>query len=79
MLWGMWCFTLLSMGRTNHKFPIDATQNVQLQLKSIVNTQKFQNSSCAFLKAFRRGGGIEEDKGRGTSRSINRGGLLVIG
>ena len=27
--WKMWCFTLQSMGRTNHKFPIHVTQNVQ--------------------------------------------------
>ena len=27
MLWKMWCFTLQSMGRTNHKFPVYATQN----------------------------------------------------
>ena len=28
MLWKMWCFTLQSMGRTNHKFPVYATRNV---------------------------------------------------
>ena len=28
MLWKMWCYTLQSMGHTNHKFPIYATQNV---------------------------------------------------
>ena len=29
MLWKMLCFKLQSMARTNHKFPIYATQNVQ--------------------------------------------------
>ena len=38
MLWKMLCFTWQSMGRTNHKFPIYATQNVQTQLKSTVHT-----------------------------------------
>ena len=28
----MWCFTLHSMGRINHKFPVYATRNVQTQL-----------------------------------------------
>ena len=28
MLWNMLCYTLQSMGRTNYKFPIDATRNV---------------------------------------------------
>ena len=28
----MWCFTLQSMGRINHKFPVYATRNVQTQL-----------------------------------------------
>ena len=29
MPWKMWCFTLKSMGRTNHKFPVYATWSVQ--------------------------------------------------
>ena len=36
MLWKMWCYTLWSMGRTNHKFPVYSTQNVQAPLKSTV-------------------------------------------
>ena len=37
MLWIMWCYTLQSMGRTNHEFPVYIpiyTQYVQTQLKS---------------------------------------------
>ena len=30
------CFTLQSMGRTDHKFPVCATWNVQTHLKSAV-------------------------------------------
>ena len=38
MLWKMRCFALQSyMSHTNHKFPIYATYNVQMQLKSTVN------------------------------------------
>ena len=37
MLWKMQCFALQSMGRTNHKFSIHATRNVQMQLKSTVS------------------------------------------
>ena len=33
----MRCFTLWSMGRTNHKFPIHTTWNVQMHLKSTVH------------------------------------------
>ena len=36
MVWKMWCFTLQSMGRTNHELPVQATQNVQTHLKSTV-------------------------------------------
>ena len=35
MLWKMWCFILQSMGRTNHKFPVYATWDVQTHLKYI--------------------------------------------
>ena len=31
MLWKIQCFALQSMGRTNHKFPIHETRNVQTQ------------------------------------------------
>ena len=37
MLWKMQYFALQSMGRTNHKCPIYATWNVQMQLKSTVH------------------------------------------
>ena len=37
MLLKMWCCTLRSMDRTNHKFPVHATRNVQTQLKSTVS------------------------------------------
>ena len=33
-------FTLQSMGRTNHKFPICATRNVQMHLKLTVSQVK---------------------------------------
>ena len=36
MPWKMQCFTLQSMGHTNHKFPVYAHGNVQTHLKSIV-------------------------------------------
>ena len=36
MLWKIRCFTFQTMERTNHKFPIDTTRNVQTQLKSTV-------------------------------------------
>ena len=29
MLWKMLCYTLQSIGHTNHKFPVCATRNVQ--------------------------------------------------
>ena len=34
----MRCFTLQSMGRTNQKFPVYATRNVQKHLKSTIAT-----------------------------------------
>ena len=37
MLWKMRCFALQSMGRTNHKFPVYVTRNVQTQLKLTVH------------------------------------------
>ena len=35
MVWKMWCLTLQSMGRTNHKFPLYPTY-IQSHLKSTV-------------------------------------------
>ena len=55
MLWIMQCFALQFMGRTNHKFPVHATQ---MQLKSTVSSSgKMQNelNSVYFF-----GGGIRE-------------------
>ena len=47
MLWKMWRLTLQSMGCTNHKFPIYATQSAETQLKSIVYCLQapFENES----------------------------------
>ena len=44
MLWKMQCFTLQSMDRTNHKFPVYATRNVQTHLKLTSFRVKFQCS-----------------------------------
>ena len=51
MLWKMQCFTLQSVGRTNHKFPVHATRNTEYSnaaeidcTHSVLCDWKFRNS-----------------------------------
>ena len=50
MLWKIWCFTLQSMGRTNHIFPIHTTLNVQTHLK--LNVQGKLGANAILQLAF---------------------------
>ena len=51
MHWKMLRYTLQSMGRTKHKFPVYATQNVQIHLKlTIWDSEHFGTWKMFFIE-----------------------------